>query len=144
MLDILPSLLRTLDLEAPASLDGTAHDWRDPAGTLARPVFSETFHAQRHRPGGMGPIALTAVQLADRKLISDGVRRSYEIFDLEDDPDELQPRPPRREESDRALVDLLDRWRDHVEARRLGAEVDDAADLLDPEQLKRLESLGYI
>ncbi len=144
LLDIMPSLLRWLDIEAPDGLEGTAHDWDRPDRTARRPVFSETFHAQRHRPGGMGNIGRISVQLGDRKMIRDEVRRSTRIYDLVTDPGEEKGLRVGRGEEDQLLLRLLSEWSEHVDVKRRGASTTGVETLLDAEQLRRLESLGYI
>jgi len=145
LLDIFPSLIAATGIEQPAGLEGTAHDWGSAAdGVIARPVFSETFHAQRHRPGGMEPIALASVELGGRKMIRDGVGGRTAVFDIDADPDERNPLRVGGSDGDQTLQRLLSDWWEHVESKRRGAHTQDATQLLDIEQLERLRSLGYI
>ena len=144
LLDLFPSLLLALDIERPSGLEGTAHAWTAADGILARPVFSETFHAQQHRPGGMEPIALAAVEFGGHKMIRDGQGGRTVVFDLATDPEERTPRRVGDTDADRTLQRLLSDWWDHVDRKRRGARTQDATQLLDAEQLERLRSLGYI
>ncbi|HPF34194.1 MAG TPA: sulfatase [Candidatus Krumholzibacteria bacterium] len=144
LLDVMPSLLGHLGLAAPAGVEGAVHDLSRPDGAVAQPVFSETFHAQTHRPGGMDPIALAAVQLGNRKMIRDGVGGRGWVYDLAADPLERDPLPIGRGSEDQTLLRLISDWSEHVEAKFRGAATQDARRLLDTEQLERLKSLGYI
>ncbi len=144
LIDLFPSLLAVAGIEAPAGLEGTVHDWNQPDGILARPVFSETFHAQHHRPGGMEPIALISAVLGNNKIIFNGKAGRSAIYDLATDPDERRPRRAGGNRNDQVLEKLLADWWEHVEAKRQGASTQDATQILDDAQLKRLKSLGYI
>lgn len=144
LLDLMPTLLRYLDVKAPRGLEGTPHDLTNPRSIATRPVFSETFHAQRHRPGGMDPIALAAVQVGNHKLIHNGMSGKAAVYDLQADPLERSPRRPAQNDEDRALVELINDWHRHVKAKSRGAQTEDAQERLDEEQLKRLKSLGYV
>lgn len=144
LLDIFPSLLQATGIEPPAGLEGSAHDWSSKDGVLKRPVFSETFHAQQHRPGGMQPIALAAVEFGGFKMIRDGQAGHTVVYDLAADPDERQPRRVGNADADQTLQRLLSDWWDHVDEKRRGARTRDATQLLDTDQLERLRTLGYI
>lgn len=144
LLDLMPSLLAQVGAPAPEGMEGAVHDLASAAGAVAQPIFSETFHAQTHRPGGMDPIALASVQLGDRKMIRDGLGGRGWVYDLAADPLEQAPRPIGRGVDDQTLLRLLSDWSEHVGAKYRGAATQDARRLLDPEQLKRLKTLGYI
>jgi len=144
LLDLMPSLLAHLGVPVPAGAEGAVHDLTEAAGTVARPVFAETFHAQTHRPGGMDPIALAAVELGTRKMIRDGMGGRGWVYDLAADPQERAPLPIGRGADDQTLLRLISDWSEHVEVKFRGAATQDARRLLDAGQLERLRTLGYI
>jgi arylsulfatase A-like enzyme len=144
LLDMMPTVLRYLEMEAPEDQEGFAHDLNAPELIPERPVFSETFHAQRHRSGGNKPTALVGVQLGDHKMIHDAVIGKQKIFNLKTDPGEFKPRKPNGSQQDEELRRLMVDWFNHVNKKMRGAQTANPRDKLTDEQRRRLKSLGYI
>lgn len=149
-IDIYPTLLDLLDLEAPAGLTGRSllplvHEHSEEP---APRVFSE----QTEDPGGrqLGSAAGVALSVVDgdRKFILNlrspyrRERPRHELYDLATDPGELRNLAEQAPEAAVAYERLLLGW----SAANLGhaaiAEDVDAS-TLDPELLEGLEALGY-
>lgn len=144
LLDVMPTLLRYLDMDIPEDLEGFAHDLMVPQQIADRPVFSETFHPQRHRAAGKKAIAYVGVQLGDRKMIHNAVIGKQAIYNLTTDPGEFKPRVPNGSKDDEELRRLMVNWFNHVNVKLRGAKTANPWDKLTNEQRKRLKSLGYI
>jgi len=144
LIDLAPTLLRQAGLKVPAGMEGQPLDLRPGARVEPRPVFSETHHQQLHRPGPKEPISFVSVVYGNRKLIQDGISGDRQAYDLVADPDERHDVYQEDGRQDRALAELLVRWLDHVEQKSTRGPGEDATKLLDPQQLERLRSLGYL
>ena len=137
LIDLVPSLLRYLDLRGPAGyrFDGEALPLADPAALRAvdgRPVFSETTARGRW---------LQSVVHGRFKLIFDRRHQRMSFFDLERDPGESNdlagdPPPELRE-----LARALRGWNQTMDPRRPRAE--EPPELTAKEQ-ERLRALGYL
>jgi len=117
----------------------------DRADAIApRPIFSETFNPQIHRPGRVEPIAFRSIVLGKQKLIYDEIKGTGKIYDLSADPDERADLSSRAGGQNSRLKALLSEWTDYVSARQTAGPVYDERQLFTPEQRKQLESLGYL
>jgi hypothetical protein len=125
--DILPTLLKLLDLPVPTGLDGIAIDFEEGGSVVAHPIYIESELPYRHY--GWSPL----------RGVIDG-RLKYvdapipELYDLRKDPEESSnlaaSMPQEVEELDALLARMI--WE--------VPDVDGAAAVIDP----RLSSLGYV
>ena len=95
-----------------------------------RPLFSETRRKN----------LLSAVREGDYKLIHDEARESYELFDLGQDPAELEDLFRRQPEVVQRLTRKLDRW----QKQRDENAVESSSRKLSQDEIDRLEQLGYL
>jgi len=96
-----------------------------------RPLFAETYPPEaRHR--------LSAVLFDGKKLIYDHDNGTYSLYDLRDDPGELNPLPGTEEGSE--LVELLLNW---SEGTPLRADEKNRKKL-SPEMLEKMRAHGYL
>ena len=137
-LDIMPTLLSALGIEAPAAMEG------QPLGSVTRPVVAELYR----NPGtiawrGKGyDRNLRAVYRGRYKLVVSTRKndRHSGLFDLEHDPmerNDLRAARPRLAESLRAA---LRTW----ESGLLPALTPSPVDQIDPATMGQLEALGYL
>jgi arylsulfatase A-like enzyme len=140
LVDVMPTVLDLLGLPAPAGLDG--HSLRalmeEPARARgSRALFIE---ADLDPPGptarSMVPGDDTAVRRGTFKLVLDPTQGHAALFDLEHDPGEKNDVAAQHPELVRELRAELERF----QARRTQGS---AAEPLSPEDLKKLEELGY-
>jgi len=125
LVDVLPTLLDWLDLEAPLGVRGRS---LLAEAAAPRPIFLETQRLRR----------LRAVVHGDHKLIVDLDSGDAQLFDLAADPGERSDLAGERPEQVAALRRLLDDWAGgQPEVRGEPLELSD-------EERERLEALGYL
>ncbi len=144
LIDIMPTLLRYLEIEPPVALEGEAYDLTSQAVLPARPIFSETFHSQVQRPGPLQPVGFGSVILQDHKLIYNAIDNSRQVYDLATDPGERNNRAAVNDKYHRTLATLFSRWVAHLEAKQRLGPTPDESELLTPEQIEHLKALGYL
>jgi len=144
LIDIVPTIYQYLGLNIPDSLEGKVLDFDRADAIAPRPIFSETFNPQIHRPGRVEPIAFRSIVLGKQKLIYDEIKGTGKIYDLSADPDERADLSSRAGGQNSRLKALLSEWTDYVSARQTAGPVYDERQLFTPEQRKQLESLGYL
>ena len=144
LIDIVPTIYDYLGLGTDNRLEGEALDISRSGAITTRPIFSETFNPQIHRPERVEPIAFRSILLDKQKLIYDEIKGSGKIYDLAADPDERADLSGRAGEQDNRLKALLSQWTDYVSAKQTAGPVYDERELFTPEQRKQLESLGYL
>jgi arylsulfatase A-like enzyme len=142
LLDVAPTLLDFLGIQAPPNLDGRVLDLE--GEVLEGPVYSETYNPQIHRPGRAHPISLRAIVSGRWKLVLDGIGGRATLYDLAADPGERAGRPawghPRGESLERELRD----WARRMSRKRGLGPAPNAEELFTPEQRENLEALGYL
>ena len=150
LIDVMPTLLRFLDVEIPKSVDGKPWDLRAGGRITRSPIFSETFSDVRKKfakDNNLPPkdmIALKAIILGDRKLIYDENTEARQVFDLAGDPQEQTDLWPQRKSEDRRMGLLLAKWMEYVSKKKQdGPEVGED-ELFTPEQIEELKSMGYL
>ena len=135
LVDVMPTALALLGVEAPPGLDGVNvsslwGDAPDPA-LRGRPLLAETAFGSAWNDG------LVSVRQGRYKLVSGTTEGRYALYDLRTDPAE------QTDASDR-LVDVTERLRAELRA----AAAPDAAVPrpveLTPEETERLRALGYV
>jgi arylsulfatase A-like enzyme len=135
LLDVAPTILAWARLPAPARFQGRS---------LLQPYGPrEAFGDKGHAKGGARKVFLRGGQAGLKLILSldpeqDRVN-GEEWFDLAAEPSERRPARPAAAEADALRRRALSRWR---EARALGDS--GPAVGLTPEQMERLEALGYI
>jgi arylsulfatase A-like enzyme len=145
--DVLPMLLSLLDAEPADGLPGrdVLPDLRAGRAPAVRPIFVERPHyspgGDRYRRAlkqGWGFGELTGVVLGKDKFVSypDG---SVQLFDLEQDPEELVDLSAERPEVAERLEDLLATWRTSLPVKDFGGE-----QAISEERRMVLEALGYL
>ena len=144
LIDLMPTLLAYLGLKNPDGLEGKALDIASGDPIASRPIFSETFNPQIHRPQPVVPIALRSVVLGDLKLIYDEKKGIKQIYDLSKDPYERNDLSSSQSDLHKALALSLAQYTDYVEKKRKKGPIKDERELFTPEQRKQLESLGYL
>lgn len=154
--DLMPTLLELSGLPVPESVqgqslvpllqaadgasDGTSR-WRE------RPVISE-------RPGHPHPLSPPPQEFTSTSLIFDGwklihhgegrgERAEYELYDHRDDRGDTRDLAAERPEVVQRLAQMLAEWRTEAEKRQLVGDAE-LVESLEPEELERLRSLGYI
>jgi arylsulfatase A-like enzyme len=137
--DVLPTVLDVLDLPALADLDGKSFA-DPPSSTCAEP--SRRGH-QRFSARWWGRCLAEAATRWPHKLIStslayDGTIDSARLFDLADDPHELNDLAPSQPDLTAELARLLPPRQVHCQAD------DPAADEVDDETVEQLRALGYV
>lgn len=148
ILDIMPTLL---DLQGVAASDhwqgvSLAPVLRGEASPPARPLFAEvSYISPSGWPSGDGSIKRyykTALVDGTQKLIHDHVTDTRQLFDLADDPLELDDRFDREDPTQRSLLDRLHAWEvQHTSG--WSAELREEL-TIDAEAARRLRSLGYV
>ncbi|MEQ1892779.1 MAG: sulfatase [Planctomycetota bacterium] len=138
--DLVPTVLELLGLEAPGELDGISLVplWRAP--TAARPARALLIEGDRDPPGPTASVMITGDDLALRrgnwKLFFDPTRNAQRLYDLATDPREERDVAGEHPELVRELADEL--------ARLLARRVEGgAAAPLDAHDLELLRMLGY-
>ena len=137
LIDLVPSLLATLDLRAPLgyAFDGRALPLDDVSALRAgpeRPVFSETTARGRW---------LQSVVRGRFKLIFDRQRGRMSFFDLDQDPGERNNLATEAPPALRELARELRAWNQAIDPRR--PETEEPPELTARER-ERLRALGYL
>jgi arylsulfatase A-like enzyme len=127
LVDIVPTVLAALGVEAPGGLPGTS--------LLGEPPASRTLVAERVLYGRENK---AAVRWPWKAIFTPGADDEVALFDLEADPGERQDLARVRPEVAARLKELLQAL------ERAGAQADGGAAALDPETERELRSLGYI
>ncbi len=132
-MDVTPTILGLLGIEAPKGLDGVSLDllWRNP-GTLPekRILFSEADH-NNARPD-MG----RSIRLDRHKLILNRMNGRSVLFDLEMDPKETSDRAEKEPKVVEALRAALDAF---MAGELRGGMIEDP----DDELSEKLRAVGY-
>lgn len=144
LIDIVPTIYQYLGLKIPSGLEGKALDLNPGAHIESRPIFSETFMSQAPDEEDEKPIAFRSVTLSDWKLIYDEIRDSKQVYNLSEDPHERNNLFGQNIEQDKKLEVLLMKWIKYTETKQKPRRDRDNNELFTPEQIERLESLGYI
>jgi arylsulfatase A-like enzyme len=144
-LDILPTLVEWLGLAAPPAVDGVSLTGalRGEGGPpVDRPRFCEvTVRPERGMSIALDKTSdLAAVVVRSDKLIHDLDAGTWEFYDLDADPDELEDREGEGQRAELLLRNLLEEWE---RGRGVGATPPDSL-RLNEEERERLRSLGYI
>jgi arylsulfatase A-like enzyme/tetratricopeptide (TPR) repeat protein len=145
LIDVAPTILAFLGLEPFAGAQGV--DLRpmlgEPALELVLPAYSETFYPKY----SFGYSPLRALRAGGWKYVH---APAPELYRLADDPGELHDLAAQEPERTRRMRDALRRWiaeapkpRDDGDAGDEDDEGETPGDI-DPEQLARLQSLGYL
>lgn len=134
LIDVLPTVLRILDIPYPGNLDGVdlGFFWRKDAGRSSeRYVFSEADH------NNVRDDIKRAIRTERYKLHYDLLTKSTQLFDLARD---------RREETDIASrkPDLVRSLLGHLQAFMQEERPQQAQPSLTPRERERLKSLGYL
>jgi tetratricopeptide (TPR) repeat protein len=133
IVDVMPTVLDMLDIETPASVQGTSLVPLARGQELKLLALVESWYPRYH----YGWSELVAVRDGRYKLIQ-APRR--ELYDLAEDPGELHDlaaeQPERADALEQALEDLLERVTSEDAAR--------GPSIMDPETEERLQALGYI
>ena len=126
--DLFPTVLTVAGIEIPAGVVGSAL-FPPAAAKTGRLLFSETT-----RYGN-----LRSVVAGDLKLVKDLESGSVRLYDLGADPGETRDLAAERTSEAELLHGHLERWLRELEAGgRSSARIE-----LTPEELERLEALGY-
>jgi arylsulfatase A-like enzyme len=135
LLDVAPTILAWAGLPRPAHFQGRS--LLEPAGAR------ETFGDKGHAKGGARKLFLRGGKAGLKLVLSLDPKQDRvsgeEWFDLAADPAERRPTRPAEAEADAMRRRALSRWR---EARARGSA--GRAVGLTPEQIERLEALGYV
>ena len=134
IVDVMPTVLGRLGLPMPAEVQG-ADLAPLMAGASSEPLYaySESWHPRYH----YGWSDLAAIQHGRYKLI--GAPRP-ELYDLEEDPGELDNRSARDPDRLRDMSAALDRMREAITGSRAGS----GPVAVDAETADRLAALGYL
>jgi len=138
--DLLPTVLDWLGLEAPPDLDGLSlvELWTRPGATL--PERALLLEGDRDPPGPTARVMVTGDDLGLRrgrwKLLFDPTTGTHQLYDLETDPRELTDLAATQPEKVESLAADLARLLE----RRVAAG---AAAPLDASDLEKLRELGY-
>jgi len=150
LVDVMPTLLSYLGLEVPENLEGRVLDLAAPENIADAPVFSQAKKLMKsiyywQRPGPDRVLAKRSVIMGGRKLIYNEATGDKELYDLRVDPAERVNRYEEDEASARRLEALLNEWISRTEQKGgpQGPEQDEN-ELFDPEQIRKLKSLGYM
>ncbi|MBA7681148.1 hypothetical protein ES703_89478 [subsurface metagenome] len=143
LIDIVPTIYQYMGLKMPDGLEGKALDLNGGDSIASRPIFSETFNQQRHKPN-LGPIAFRSIVLGNWKLIYDEIKDSTQVYDLSEDPHERNDLSGQRSEQKRLLKGLLSKWVHYVKTKQRVGPAPDVNELLTPDERKELKSLGYL
>jgi len=150
-IDIYPTLLELLDIEAPPGLRGRslvplasgASDWEDV------PIFSEGAEDPMGRAAGSGMGTTTAMIDGDWKLLINYVdpphraRPAHELYNLAKDPAERVNLAQRQGVRLARMQEQVAHWSAANMGLRMSAESIDT-DALDPAVAAELEALGYL
>jgi arylsulfatase A-like enzyme len=135
--DIMPTLLDRLDIEAPVPLEG------DILGQVEHPVVCELFRniGQIRREGPRYDRHLTAIFQDRYKLILSSKEGDPDagLFDLERDPGEELDISAAQADRAAAMKDRLDQWRRALQAPLAPEKIES----VDPRTREQLEALGY-
>jgi len=102
-LDIYPTVLKLLDAEIPAELQGKSlFDAVEGRADPNRAVFTEALLNRRHRPSNFGQLA--AVRIGGWKLIYNRWRRTSELYHVAEDPGETRDLAAQEPEKARELL----------------------------------------
>jgi len=137
IIDILPTVLRLLNIDIPEGVQGTPL-----MQEASHPIVSEHYVGPNYRNTYDGHFfeELVSVVEGDLKYIHSG-RKQSELFDLSDDPTEIRNIAGDGTGRSDLLLLLLEQWRETVEVKELDAE---SLPGLDDGTLRNLKALGYI
>ena len=132
LVDLAPTLLTILGYPAPDRMDGAAVGWEQGSEAPVRPVYGESFLPKYN------------YTFSELRMVRDGSLKyidapTAELYDLEQDPQELRNLEGGHPDQDRLttiLAEILEA--EDPEAQGL------AAGVLDPEAEANLRSLGYM
>ena len=116
LIDIVPTLCKTLGVNVPDGADGTAVDLGSPGSMPVTPQFTETFNPQIHQGGKVAPIAFRGMVFGQIKLIYDQTTKTMRMFDLSQDRQErhniadMDTRPE--------LAHMLGQWLAYINTKR--------------------------
>ena len=132
------SLATFLDPDRQPAADGSWPGWR------RRPAFSQSLPSSSTALPPRDRSSYSIVE-GDWKLIQNlpPATPSFELFDWRQDPLNRQDVAAGHPEVVATLAETLRRWREKAEAAKLPADADLAKNL-QPEELERLRSLGYL
>lgn len=150
LIDVMPTLLSYLGLEAPENLEGRALDLAAPENIGGAPVFSQAKKRMKsiyywQRPGPDRVLAKRSVIMDGRKLIYNEATGDKELYDLRVDPAEQVNRYEEDKTVASRLEALLNEWISRTQQKGSPQDPEqDENELFDPEQIKKLKSLGYM
>jgi hypothetical protein len=128
LIDVAPTVLATLGLGAPPTFNGRSlRELETGARWPERELYQECWGWER----------LAGVRTGHWFVLRDLERKTVELYDLREDPDEQRALDPAKAREANVLVKKLDAFAE----RR---PVDETLPKLDPELLKRLKELGYV
>lgn len=143
--DILPTILELLGIEAPPTLAGRSLATTLVGGepTPERPVYNETLEWALNIDQG---IRVRAMVSGHYKIVRSDVEKEndsfsvLELYDLKEDPHERRNLALLQPDLRSALAERLDQWSRDLEASAFEAERYEASDSM----LEGLRSLGYV
>jgi arylsulfatase A-like enzyme len=146
LIDVAPSIVDALGIEAPAGFQGQSllSSLRTGSpGSQPRLIVSHTqrFSVKRSVRNPRYKLIATEARPATPILVPDPP--GYELYDLVDDPAERQSLYDRLPDAALSMRKVLDGWMETVAAGR-GKTPPQPAEALTPAEIERLKSLGYV
>lgn len=136
LIDLMPTLIHYLSLDVPRDYEceGEIIDLENGRRMNQKGILSETYRRAR----------LRSVVKEGWKLILDLAQGNNKLFNLSEDPREIQNLVSDMDEKSRALNVLIHDWEKYVAQKRLQLKLKGERPELTPEQIEILKSLGYI
>jgi len=140
LVDIYPTILDLLELQAPEGLDGSSLMplIRNPDGPNGRshPVLTELIGERKDHVAAVIP-GRKLIHMAER-----GEETKWNYYDTSEDPGELSPlKGMEEDESFRSLKQVISNW---IKGRTLGGDGAEGDGTLSESELEQMRQLGYL